>query len=133
MPISFKFNPERNLVTVLAEGIITDDDMRCYRKDLISDPRFCPGMKVLSDHRSVEQHMLSVEGVYRNMQENGVLKSQFKDCRQAIVTNSDLHFGMTRMYQVMMSDIFPNIKVFRDIDEAEAWLFEETGQEDAES
>lgn len=126
MPISFQFDPERNLVIVMAEGIITDDDLQSYRKELTSDPRFRPGMRILSDHRSVERHLLTLEGAYQSMKENGALESKFKDCRQAIVTNSDLHYGMTRMYQTMMSDIFPNMKVFRDMEEAKAWLFEET-------
>ncbi len=129
MPISFYFDPELNLVTVIAEGIITDDDLGEYRKKLTNDPRFNPGIKILSDHRSVEKHALSVDGIYKNMKENGLLEAKLKDCRQAIVTNSDLHFGMTRMYQAMMSDIFPNIKVFRDMDEAKAWLFGENEPE----
>lgn len=60
------------------------------------------------------------------MKENQQLESKLKDCRQAIVTSSDLHYGMTRMYIAMMSETFPNIRVFREMEEAQAWLFDET-------
>lgn len=126
MPISFLFDTGRNLVTIIAEGLITDDELRCYRIDLTSDPRFRPGMRILSDHRSVEKHRLSIEGAYQAMKENQQLESKLKDCRQAIVTSSDLHYGMTRMYIAMMSETFPNIRVFREMEEAQAWLFDET-------
>jgi hypothetical protein len=96
-----------------------------YRTRLSSDADFQAGMKILSDHRSVEQHQITVEGIYRSMEVDETLEAKLKGCKQAIVTQSDLHFGMMRIYQTMMRGVFPNIEIFRDKDAAEAWLFSE--------
>jgi len=116
VPISYRIDPERNLVTTRAEGVVTDEDMVRYRSQLSSDVDFQAGMKILSDHRNVERHQITVDET---------LEVKLKDCKQAIVTQSDLHFGMMRIYQTMMRDTFPKIEIFRDIAAAEAWLFSE--------
>jgi hypothetical protein len=125
VPISYRIDPERNLVTTRAEGVVTDEDMVRYRSQLSSDVDFQAGMKILSDHRNVERHQITVEGIYRSMKVDETLEVKLKDCKQAIVTQSDLHFGMMRIYQMMMRDTFPKIEIFRDIAAAEAWLFSE--------
>jgi hypothetical protein len=47
-------------------------------------------------------------------------KVQFQAC--AIVATRDAMFGMMRMFEVLASDYFTAIRVFRKMDEAEAWL-----------
>jgi hypothetical protein len=47
-------------------------------------------------------------------------KVQFRAC--AIVATRDAMFGMMRMFEVLASDYFSAIRVFRKMDEAEAWL-----------
>ena len=42
--------------------------------------------------------------------------------RNAVVASSDLHFGLARMYEALTSDLPVNLSVFRDMDEARAWV-----------
>lgn len=45
---------------------------------------------------------------------------QFRAC--AIVASRDAMFGMMRMFEVLAGDYFSATRVFRTMDEAEAWL-----------
>jgi hypothetical protein len=47
-------------------------------------------------------------------------KVQFRAC--AIVATRDVMFGMMRMFEVLAGDYFSATRVFRKMDEAEAWL-----------
>jgi hypothetical protein len=44
--------------------------------------------------------------------------------RRAIVVQSDLGFGMSRMYELLRGDLTQTIRVFRDVDQAKRWLDE---------
>jgi hypothetical protein len=133
MAITHQTDPERNFVTLIAEGIITDEDLASCRADLVKSSLFRPGMKILADFRAVERFSLSMEGLFQRVDSDRSLEPELKDSRQAVVTSSDLLFGMARVYQARMSEVFDKIEIFRDIDEAVTWLYEETDQKDAES
>ena len=47
---------------------------------------------------------------------------QLGDYKLAIVTGADVVFGTARMYQTMTDDQLDRVQVFRDMDEARAWL-----------
>jgi hypothetical protein len=47
-------------------------------------------------------------------------KVQFQAC--AVVATRDAMFGMMRMFEVLASDYFTVIRVFRKMDEASGWL-----------
>jgi hypothetical protein len=51
-------------------------------------------------------------------------KVEFRAC--AIVATRDAMFGMMRMFEVLTSDYFTATRVFRKVDEAEAWLASQT-------
>jgi hypothetical protein len=130
MAISHQTDPERDLVILVAQGEITDEDLVTCRADLVKNSLFRQGMKILADFRAVEKLSLSMEGVFQRVEGDRSLEPELKDSRQAVVTSSDLLFGMVRVYQARMSEIFEKIEVFRDLGKAEAWLFEESEAED---
>ena len=45
-----------------------------------------------------------------------------KSSRRAVVVRSDLGFGLSRMFEQMRGDAAGEIRVFRDVESAEAWL-----------
>jgi hypothetical protein len=124
MPISYWIDTNRNLVLAEGYGVLTDDDILNFRKEMLEDPTFRPGMRELSDYRRVERHEHTTEGLHRFIEHEKTVRHQLgSDYRIAIVTRSDLHFGFSRMYIAGVSDTLPEVQVFRDLDEAEAWLF----------
>ncbi len=125
MPISYRIDAERNLILAEGHGILSDDDIINFRKQSLEDPAFKPGMRELSDYRRAERHEHTTEGLQSFIEyEKTSLAKMGEDYRIAIVTSSDLHFGFSRMYIAGVSEMLPEVQVFRDIDEAEAWLFE---------
>ncbi len=42
--------------------------------------------------------------------------------RTALVVSTSVDFGMARMYGSLAQTVDPGFSVFRDLDEAEAWL-----------
>jgi hypothetical protein len=124
VPIFYHIDAKENLVMALGSGVLTDDELLDFRKRLVNDPAFQPNMRELSDFRSVEKHVHSTEGLHRFLEQEIKYADRLgREYRIAIVTGSDLHFGFSRMYIVGVADTLPEVQVFRDIDEAEAWLF----------
>ena len=126
MPISYRIDPERNLVLVEGSGVVTDDDLIEFRSSMVNDPLFQSDMKELSDFRSVERHEHNREGYNKFIEQEKSYASLLGDYHIAIVTGSDLHFGFSRLYQAHVVEVLPHVNVFRDMDEAKAWLFEES-------
>ena len=126
MPITYQIDSERNLVLVEGHGVITDKDFPKFRTKLISDPLFRPGMKELADYRSAEKFDLSTDGLSKFLDLEISIAPLMGDYRIAIATCSDLLFGFVRMYMTEIGETLPNVNVFRDIDEAEAWLNDES-------
>jgi hypothetical protein len=125
MPISYRIDSGRNLILVEADGVLTTEDHLAFRAELVADPQFGPNMKELADFRSVEHQELTIEGYQRFINQEIQLRPLFKNYRRAIVTHSDLHFGFTRKFMAEMGGTDSDTRVFRDLQEAEAWLFEE--------
>lgn len=125
MPIEYRIDPERDLVLVEGHGLLAFDDHREFRARLVDDPLFHKGMKELADFRAVEEHNFTREGFQQFLEQEKHFIELLRDYQIAIVTNDDLHYGFARMYMAKMSDLIPKVKVFRDIEEAEAWLLGE--------
>ena len=130
MPIRYRIDSERNLVIVEADGVLKDSDYLEARAKLAKDPLLRPGMMQLMDFRSVELHDLTIDMYCRFIDQEIELKPQYGDYRLAVVTSSDLHFGFTRMFIVEMGASSSDMQVFRDMDEAKAWLFDDSEELD---
>lgn len=126
MPITYHIDPKRNLVIVEANGVLKTSDYIEARTRLADDPQIQPGMDQLLDFRKVEQHDMTIELYSRFVELERSLQSHFGNCRIAVVTRSDLHYGFTRMFMVEMGNTLPDYRVFRELDEAEDWLFRES-------
>jgi hypothetical protein len=122
MPIDYCIDPERNLVLVEGHGTLSFDDLQEFRAVLVNDPLFPSVMKELADFRSVEEHDFTIEGFQQFLKQEKHYIDLLRDYQIAIVTDNNLHYGFARMYMARMNDLIPNVQVFRNIDEAKAWL-----------
>ena len=125
MPITYRIDPERDMVLVEGHGTLAFDDHRSFRAELLKDPQFHAGMKELADFRAVERHDFSMDGFEKFLEEEKQHIDLLQDYQIAIVTNDDLHYGFARMYMAKMSDLMPKVEVFRDIEAAKAWLLDQ--------
>lgn len=120
MPVTFEVRSDGILEIVRsgALGRAEEDASLALRH---SDDRIVPGMRVLVDSRKVVpadsleavQHLAAVARATAADLDCGAL---------ALVVSSDVGYGMARMYMALTEARHPNTQVFRDYDEAVAWL-----------
>ncbi len=123
MPAGFAIDDARGLVLSRAWGAVGDRDLITHARTLVADPRFRPSFRQLVDFRGMERMDVSSEGARRMVDMNPF----GAHARRAIVAESDISFGMARMYQILHGDGADEVQVFRDFDVALEWL----GLEDA--
>ena len=121
MPISYRIDPDARLVRTVATGVLTDAELLEHKEQLAADPAFEAGMHQISDVRGVERLEVSAVGVRSFVSNDDRHAARFAGHRMAIVANSDVVFGMARMYQTMSR---VKVGVFRDMHEALAFVRE---------
>ncbi len=121
MPVIYRINGKKRLIHTRCIGKVTPADILYHFQSLARDPE-CPDrldvLLDLSESTSVpESHQL-----HDVREEIGRIrdKVQFDDC--AIVAPTDVLFGMSRMFEAFASQWFHEIRVYRTLVEAEAWL-----------
>jgi len=110
------------VATVTSHGLVTRDLVMRSRQAIVEDPDFTVGMPTLYDIRAG-----SLSGLYAQaMRWIGDQGRKFKERRgahrTALLVADDLSFGMSRMYEVLGGRPETAVRVFRDYDEALAWL-----------
>ncbi len=122
MPISYRIDKQRRLVLTTATGVLTDEELLDHKRALIVDPEFEPGMRELSDTRTIERLSVTPAGVRKMVALDQDHADRLGDYRLAIVALADASFGTARMYQMLTEANVQNIGVFRQMEEAEKWL-----------
>ena len=118
MPIEYRIEvPLRTLFTRVF-GVFTDADARGLVEDLRSDPDFDSSLNQLFDARGVTSLELSGTCV----REIAAVRMLGEGSRRAFVVGSDVAFGMARMFEMLRDDALDQIRVFKNIEDARAWL-----------
>lgn len=99
-------------------GVATDDDIFDHGQRLQNDPLFRPDFRQLVDMSDLTEIRVG-SGVIRDASRNQFFAP---GVRRAVVANSDVSFGMARMYAIASENSGQTIEVFRDINAAKAWL-----------
>ena len=111
----------RRLILSNASGTLTDEDVIKYTDWVRSDPTLAE-YDMLMDLRGVEQVQVTSEGLRGAAVRIPTRDEAEEHYRIAIVAESDLAFGMSRMYETFRARAVGEVRVFRDISKARAWL-----------
>jgi hypothetical protein len=86
-----------------------------------------PTVNILWDLSSASMKEVSKETVRAALNIIQINKSNRQPGKTAIVTPSDLEYGMARMFQIMSNadDLPFNVGVFRTLEEARQWMLSE--------
>lgn len=117
----FSYTIEGSVVRSYAKGNLTKDDLQDYLLELLKDPRYVGAMKEICDLREAELDM-SMKDVYSYAQFMKSKDSSFENCSLAIITSSDLLFGLGRIYYSLTNSLNLQKNIFRSIEQAEKWL-----------
>ena len=120
MPFTYVFDAATNIVRTSAHGLIRFDDLAAHLRALIDGE--VAHVPQLIDARDA-QHDLTASDIRRLVELVGHLQAAHGfSHRTALVVSTSVDFGMARMYGSLAQTVDPGFSVFRDLDEAEAWL-----------
>jgi len=120
MPCDCELDLKLRWVKVRASGVLTLDEMIAARREFSSDPNFAPDFYQLYDVRAVARTTLTASEVGKLA--NATLFSP--QSRRAVVAPGGETYGLARLFQIYreLNAGREPIKVFRSVEEAEAWL-----------
>jgi hypothetical protein len=115
----YKIDVPGRLVNVQVDGILCDADLVDGDSALRNDLEFDPAFYQLLDLSKADGSEVTADGVRALASRPPLFSSS---ARRALVVRSDLGFGMSRMFELLREGKSGEVRVFRDIDEARAWL-----------
>jgi len=120
MPSDCELDLERRWVKVTASGVLTYEDMVATRKKFSSNPNFRPDFYQIYDVRYVTRTTLTASQIG----ELAKAKIFNPSSRRAVVAPGGETYGLARMFQIYrgLNHGTEEIKLFRSVEEAEAWL-----------
>jgi hypothetical protein len=118
MPATYRIDRARGRIFTTLEGVITDQELIVFQQKLFADSDFEPTYSQLADCDGVTRFDVSVQTIRAVAIPNLFAKGS----RLAIVAKLDVVYGMARMFQLLREGIAEEVRVFRDLDEANRWL-----------
>ncbi len=124
MPVTYTIDAKQRLIRTRCVGNVTYDEVAAHFQSLLVDPEVPEYLDVLLDLSELGSlpETRQLENITREVQKTRV-KLRFGVC--AIVAQRDALFGMMRMFEVVARAYFREIRAFRVMAEAEAWLASE--------
>ena len=118
MAITYRIDKTAKLIRARVFGKISLDEFRTTLREMVEDPDFDPSFGRLWDIREARS-TLSGEEV-RGIAE--VVRKFVGGRRSAVVTRTDVGYGLARMYSALVEEAGIDVQAFRDMDEAMMWL-----------
>jgi hypothetical protein len=120
MPVHSHIDWDDGLILFTVRGPLGQADLEAALSSIYEDPERTLPSKYLWDLRDAE---IDWSGEQVKEFVHWVLAHRPEGTsRNAVVASSDLQFGLARMYEALTSDMPVNLSVFRDMDEAHAWV-----------
>jgi hypothetical protein len=118
MSVAYTIDPDLRLVVVKAWGTLTGVELIDATDALHAMPEFTHARRELGDYRDVTEFDMDGSAI-RRLAARSVFDSSV---RRAVVVSADVAFGMARMYQMLREGPDDGLRVYRELDEAIAWV-----------
>ena len=115
---------DSSLVVSRTSGVASAERFSALYEQLVSQPEFGPGVKVLSDHTNLDVSALTAGEIQRIAGDRARIVGAL-GMRSAVVVGhkSPARYGLARMFEAYgTSQGDGSIKVFETVDEGMAWL-----------
>ncbi len=113
---------DNNRVTLIYSGTVTFEEIIDANKRIINHPFFPKIDQQLWLFKSIEKFNVDVNKIERIIATAINKTATHENLKIAIVSKSDLAFGLGRMYEALSENTPWQTMVFRTIDKAEEWL-----------
>ena len=121
MPCSYEI--EDGIVFTEVTGEVTVEEQKEFSRTWLADPDLPSPLLVCRE--SVDLDSLTAEMVKDSAKFTSTLDIP-DGSRLAIVVDSDVAYGMSRVYEAWTAELNVDIRIFRDRDEAIKWLRQES-------
>lgn len=128
MDHGFEFLPAEGYVVITTSGQASMDGFQQMHRDMVAHPGWKPGFNLLMDHRALDSSRMAGQDVERIALWRSGLSELAGTSKIAAVVETDLGFGLMRMWHSHIEDFIPaEFRIFRSLDGARQWLTEEPG------
>ncbi len=122
MPVTYRVDPERNVVLATATGTLTIEDLQAYFSSVLTDPDVRPGINELLDFRQVTEVAivpldLSPVGDLARVFEQGI-----KQARSAFVSSKENEVVVLALFRPLQGLLPTESRFFADWKAAQEWL-----------
>ena len=128
--ITWGGDPEDVYVTI--SGVATVEGLDIWVQELLADPGFRPGLRVLVDERRLDWSQMHSEDIERRVDLIAKDTARFGDAYAAMVVGTQVDYGVTRIEQAHVDsrpELRPRLRVFLSVEEAREWLRERAAAE----
>jgi hypothetical protein len=126
MPVEKKSTDNGLGVIVIGSGAVTEAEYLEFYKRELSQGAFAADYRyTINDYSEVTSISIASSAVREIAGYSKKAAEINPDCITAIVADKDVIFGLARMWQLHVGDLQQEIMVFRNRDDAEAWIRQE--------
>lgn len=122
MPIGYRYDAALNTVFASAEDPLGDAELLEFGRRLATDPALPHGRRELIDLRGLSRSDVSSRALHEMAEAFRAEDRDTPGSRVAIVAFEDWAFGLSRMYQTFRDGSPVELRVFRELGAARAWL-----------
>jgi hypothetical protein len=119
--MNLRINENKNIAYINLSGQLDKKTILNAFDSVISNKKYKKGMGRLWDFRDADLSSLETETVMEMAQYSNKFPSGINDVKVALVTSSDLEYGLSRMFEMSSTSKTP-IGVFQSLNEGEIWL-----------
>jgi hypothetical protein len=118
MPGAYIIDLPRQLVLSRGWGIISGDDLVAHASSLAADPRFESTFSQIIDFTGVDDVSVNTTTIHQLAR----LSPFGRGARRVFVAESDLIYGMARMFQMLREPVADEVHIVRAMGPALEWL-----------
>jgi hypothetical protein len=118
MGMNYRIDEARRIVMTRGWDVVSTRELQDLTSRILLDPRFDPTYRSLADLSEVTEVLVNT----MSMAETATAPLFVSGTRRAIVAASDLVYGMASTFAEISMRAGHEVRVFRRMPEAEAWL-----------
>lgn len=127
MPLQMQYDSGKKLICVTAVGVVTFEEFDQCLQQITESTEFTNDAPALWDLRPFDFSSLNRDAIMQFIRVRERY-TQRDNARIAVVVNSSVGFGLSRMYEMITAvrKNPQNVRTFRDLAEGEEWLLSNT-------
>lgn len=122
MPLQYRIFPDLKIAYVKGEGKVTADEIITQGARMFAEKEWFNGFSVLCDYREIDVFDLETEDIDGIVNQDKINERLFDQSKCAIVSGSNVVFGISRMWEILSENNRIETMVYRDIEDALRWL-----------